>query len=201
MSVTQDSGTFIGPNVVFEGSAHIGFCSCVGYGGNSSIQTYISDDVHIGAFCIVANGARIGAGVEIDHYCRIGSESVIGQNTKILYGAQVFDNVYIGENCIIGGHLIDRTKVEDNVTYSGDMAHLHSDPTRDWDTTQEPSPIIRKGSVIGVGALIIGAVSIGPQAYVGAGEMVRCDVPKSMVLLNGQLKPLSDFRGSIKVRE
>jgi hypothetical protein len=39
------------------------------------------------------------------------------------------------------------------------MAHLHADPTGDWDTTEEPSPVIRRGSVVGVGALIVGAAS------------------------------------------
>lgn len=200
MSPTCDHGAWIGPEVVFTGSAHIGFCSCVGYGPEPSAQTTIGDGVGIGAFCVVCHGAKIEDDVEVDHYCRIGFNSIVDRNTKILYGSQVFDNVQIGKNCIIGGHLIDRAIVEDEVTYSGDMAHLHSDPTGDWDMNKEPSPIIRMGSVIGVGALIIGAVTIGPRAYVAAGEIVRCDVPQEMVLLKGELRPLSDYRGMIKVR-
>ncbi len=200
MPTTRDPGTWVGPNVIFKGSAHIGFCSCIGYGPEPEIPTYIGNGVEIGAFCVVSNGVRIEVGVEIDHYCRIGSGSTVGQNTKILYGSQVFDNVSIGKNCIIGGHLVDRTIVEDEVTYSGDMAHSHLDPNCDWDTTEEPSPKICRGSVIGVGALIVGSVSIGPKAYVAAGEVVRCDVPEKMVLLKGNLKPLSDYRGMIKVR-
>jgi acetyltransferase-like isoleucine patch superfamily enzyme len=200
MSVTRDQGSWIAPDVVFAGSAHIGFCSCIGYGSGPASQTYIGNDVEIGAFCVVSRGVRIEAGVMIDHYCRVGPGSTIGRNTRILYGAQVFDNVKVGENCIIGGHLIDRTIVEDEVTYSGDMAHLHSDPTRDWDTTEEPSPTIRRGTVVGVGALIIGSVTIGPHTYIGAGEIVRTDIPEEMVLLNGKLKPLAAYRGMIKVR-
>lgn len=200
MPVTRGLGAWIGPNVTFAGSAHIGFCTCVGHDRHSSGHTTIGDDVEIGAFCIIACGVEIGAGVEIDHYCRIGSGSTIGQNSKILYGAQVFDDVCIGQNCIIGGHLIDRAVVEDDVTYAGDMAHLHADPTGDWDTTIEPAPVICRGSVIGVGALIIGAIKIGPRAYVSAGEVVRCDVPEEMVLLKGKLGPLSSYHGMIKVR-
>lgn len=200
MSVVCDQGSWIAPDVVFAGSAHIGFCTCVGYGSEPASKTLIGDDVEIGAFCVVSRGVRIEASVLIDHYCRVGASSTIGSNTKILYGAQVFENVHIGKNCIIGGHLIDRTIVEDEVTYSGDMAHLHSDPTRDWDTTEEPSPTIRYGTVVGVGALIIGSVNIGPRAYIGAGEIVRTDIPAEMVLLNGVLKPLHSYRGMIKVR-
>lgn len=195
-----EPGAIIGDNVDFKGKAKIGYCSYIGYGNEQSLRTVIGDSVDIGAFCIINQGAEIGENVEVDHYCRIGYKSKIGQNTKILYGAQIFDNVKVGSNCIIGGHLIDRVVVEDEVTYSGDMAHLHADPTGDWNETEEPSPIIHRGSVIGVGALIVGSISIGPRSYVAAGEVVRCDVPEEMVLMKGELKPLSEFYGMIKVR-
>lgn len=201
MEVRRDQGAWVHPTVVFKGSAHIGFCSCVGYGAESDVPTRIGDGVTIGAFCVIAQGALIEDGVEIDHYCRISEGARIGRGTRILYAAQVFDDVSVGEDCIIGGDLVDRTIVEDKVTYSGNMAHGHRDPTGDWDATEEPSPIIKKGSIVGVGAIIVGGLTVGPEAYVGAGEIVRCDVPRRMVLLQGQLRPLADYRGMIKVRE
>jgi acetyltransferase-like isoleucine patch superfamily enzyme len=75
------------------------------------------------------------------------------------------------------------------------------DATGDWDQTEESSPVIRSGSVVGVDAILIGGITIGPRAYVAAGERVTCDVPEEMVLKGGQLRPLSYFRGMIKVRE
>jgi acetyltransferase-like isoleucine patch superfamily enzyme len=195
-----EPGAIIGDHVDFKGKVKIGYCSYIGYGNEQSLRTVIGDSVDIGAYCIINKGAEIGENVKVDHYCRIGYKSKIGQNTRVLYGAQIFDNVNVGSNCIIGGHLIDRVVVEDEVTYSGDMAHLHADPTGDWDETEEPSPIIRRGSVIGVGVLIIGSISIGPRAYIAAGEVVRCNVPEEMVLMKGKLTPLSEFHGIIKVR-
>ena len=87
------------------------------------------------------------------------------------------------------------------MTFQGNTAHAHANATRDWDETEEPSPIIRSGSVVGVGALLIGGITIGPRAYVAAGERVTCNVPKEMVLRGGKMTPLSNFRGMIKVRE
>lgn len=200
MNVTVDPTAFVHRAVLFEGDASIGFNSCVGHGEVEQGGTRIGDGVRIGAFCVIEHGACIGPGVEIDHYCRISRGATIGAGTRILYGAQVFDDVQVGTNCIVAGDLVDRTILEDEVTFQGNTAHLHNDPTGDWDTTEEPSPIVKRGSVVGIDALVIGGISIGPHAYVAAGEMVRTDVGKEMVLLKGEVKPLSFYRGQIKVR-
>jgi acetyltransferase-like isoleucine patch superfamily enzyme len=96
---------------------------------------------------------------------------------------------------------VDRTVVEDNVTFQGNTAHSHTDATADWDETEEPSPVIKSGSVVGVQAFLIGGITVGPRAYIAAGERVTCDVSEEMVLQGGKLKPLSHFRGMIKVRK
>ena len=200
MTITCDHGAWVHSGIVFAGTAHIGFNSCIGYGPLTDAETFIGDGVRIGAFCIIEHGVHIEAGVEIDHYCRIASGTTIGRKTRILYRAQIFDNVKIGCDCIIAGELVDRTVVGDQVTFQGNTAHSHTDPTRDWDETEEPSPIIQTGSVIGISALLIGGITVGPRAYVAAGEIVKCDVPGETVLQAGKLRPLSDFRGIIKVR-
>ena len=201
MTVDLDATTWIHTATVFDGEASVGFCSRVGDGATDDEPVRIGDGVRIGSFCIVEAGAQLGAGVQVDHYCRIARGVRVGQATKLLYRAQVFDEVTIGYNCIISGELVDRTIVGNHVTFQGNTAHSHLDATGDWDETEEPSPIIESGSVVGVGALVIGGITVGPRAYVSAGERVTCDVPEGMVLLAGKLKPLSDFRGMIKVRE
>jgi acetyltransferase-like isoleucine patch superfamily enzyme len=92
--------------------------------------------------------------------------------------------------------------VEDNVTHFGETAHSYRIPgsMEEWDNSPQPSAIIRSRSVVGQNALIIGPVSIGPGAYVSAGEIVRCDVPEDSVFWRGSIKPISDFRGFIQVR-
>jgi acetyltransferase-like isoleucine patch superfamily enzyme len=200
MTYTLDQGAWVHPEIVFGGAAHIGFSSCVGYGSPAKERTYIGDGVHIGAFCIIEHGVHIENNVQIDHYCRISRGVRIGAKTRILYRAQVFDDVRIGQDCIISGELVDRTIVGDKVTFQGNTAHGHRDPNGDWDETEEPSPIIESGSVVGIGALVIGGITIGPRAYVAAGELVTCDVPEETVHKGGELRPLSFYRGMIKVR-
>jgi serine acetyltransferase len=196
------TGISIHPKASIGERVTVGHCSCIGYGcpSHEDPGIRIGNDCQVGAFCVLAESVTLGNGVQLDHYCRIDPGARIGANSKILYGVQVFEDVTVGENCIIGGDLIDRMVVEDDVTFAGEPVHTHRDPSGDWDATIEPSPVIRRGSVVGVRALIIGGVSIGPNSFVGAGEVVRTDVPESMVLLNGQLKPLKDWRGFIKTR-
>lgn len=201
MTIDRDDTAWVDPTTVFDGAASVGFCSRIGHGATPRDPVRIGDGVRIGSFCIVEAGAQLGANVEVDHYCRVAGGVRVGARTRILYRAQVFDEVTIGQNCIIAGELVDRTVVENNVTFQGNTAHAHADATRDWDETEEPSPVIKSGSVVGVGAVLIGGVTVGPRAYVAAGERVTCDVPKEMVLRGGKLRPLSEFRGIIKVRD
>ena len=199
MSVKIDKAAHVHPTTRFNGDASVGFCSYVGYEATEEEPVYIGDGVCIGAFCLIEGGVHLAGGVEVDHYCRISYGSRIGTGTRVLYRAQIFDEVSIGDNCIIAGELVDRTVVEDWVRFQGETAHSHADATGDWDDTVEPSPTIKRGSVVGVGAILIGEITIGPRAYVAAGERVTCDVPEGMVLKGGELRPIAYFRGMIKL--
>ena len=201
MTLQIDSSASVHPTTHFDGSASVGFCSSIGHDATAEQRVCIGVDVRIGSFCLIEGGVHLASGVEVDHYCRISYGTRIGAGTRVLYRAQIFDMVSIGENCIIAGELVDRTVVEHHVRFQGETAHSHADATSDWDDTVEPSPVIRYGSVIGVGAILIGGIKIGPRAYVAAGERVSCDVPEGMVLLDGRLRPIGDFRGLIKLRD
>ena len=201
MAISRDATAWVHSATVVLGQASVGFCSRVGDRATMENPVRLGDGVQIGAFCIVEAGAELGARVTVDHYCRIGGDVRVGARTRILYRAQVFDDVEIGEDCIIAGELVDRTVVGNNVRFQGNTAHRHADATADWDTTEEPSPVIESGSVVGVGALVIGGIKVGPRAYIAAGERVTCDVPAETILRDGELTPLSSFRGMVKVGE
>lgn len=196
----QPQSTIVSDKVIRGENVSIGPGTYIGYGNPKDGDIYIGNNVTIGAYCLIHYGAKIADGVHIDDYCKIGVDSEVGSNSRILYGKHVYDDAIIGANCIIGGHVADRTIIEDNVTYMGEIAHSHRHPDEDWDTTVEPSPVIRKGSVVGVNAILIGGVEIGPCAYVGAGEIVRVNVAEGMCFIKGEAKPLKTYRGIFKSR-
>ena len=194
------TGIFVHESVKIGENVTIGHGSCIGFGDPEDGELIIEDNVTIGAFCVIHFGALIRESVSIEHKCVIGSETEIGKNTKVLSGKEITYKAKVGQNCIIGGHVPDRTIIEDDVTFMGEIAHSHRNASLDWDYNEEPSPIIYKGSVVGVNALIIGDRNIGPCAYVGAGEIVRTDVGEGMAFMKGAIKPLVNYKGAFKSR-
>ncbi len=194
------TGMYIHENVKLGKNVTIGHGSCIGYGNPVDGEIIIEDNVTINAFCVIHFGATLKKGVYVDHFCKIGIDAFIDEKSQILYGKHIYDEARIGKNCIIGGHVADRTVIEDDVTYLGEIAHNHRNASLDWDETVEPSPIIYKGSVVGVNALIIGGIKIGPCAYIAAGEIVRTDVGEGMIMQKGKIEPLKKFRNLFKTR-
>lgn len=194
------TGIFVHEKVKIGKNVSVGHGSCIGFGDPEDGELIIEDNVRIGAFCIIHFGAVIKEAVEIEHKCVIGCEVEIGRKTKILSGKEVSYQAKVGENCIIGGHVADRTIIEDDVTYLGEIVHSHRDASRDWDTTEEMSPIIKKGSFIGVNALLIDVKTIGPCSYVGSGEKLKYGLEQGMAYIEGKKTALSQLRGFIKSR-
>lgn len=197
---TFGSGIFIHENVKIGKNVNIGHCSCIGFGDPEDGEIIIEDGVSIGAFCVIHFGAVIKENAYIDHRCVIGIEAEVGKNTHVLSGKEVTYKAKVGDNCIIGGNVADRTIIEDDVTYLGEIVHSHRDASRDWDTTEEVSPIIKKGSFIGVNALLIDVKTIGPCSYVGSGEKLKYSLEEGMAYIEGKKMLLSQFRGFIKSR-
>lgn len=190
----------IGPAAVLGARVRIGPFSVVGWDG---AKTSIGTETQVGPHALIEGGTEIGARCQIDAYCRICAGTVIGDETQILYGASVFENVQIGRKCIIGGNVADRTIIEDFVTFFGEIAHDYrvAGDLQSWDHgPKRPSPIIRTRSVVGQNALLVGGIEIGPDAYVAAGEAVRCNVPPGYMFVRGSLSPLSRYRGLIQAR-
>lgn len=59
----------------------------------------------------------------------------------------------------------------------GANLQVHQGVTVGWDYHSERRPIIGDGVFIGAGAKILGAVTIGDRALIGANAVVVCDVP------------------------
>lgn len=187
--------SLIAKNVVVGKNVRIGDFSII---GNEQISpTVIGNDVVIGDYCKITGDVRIGNNCSIEDGCYIYKKTVLGENVRILTGSKIFGKSSIGSNSIINGNVSQRVTIEENVRFFGRIAHSHRNHTLDWKTTVEESPVFRKGCFVGIGALIIGPVEIGENAYVGAGEVVRYNVPANHAFLNGKIISKNKLRGLI----
>ncbi len=192
-------GVVINSSVNFQGRYHIGNYSIIGENSSGNALN-IGNDACIGSFCLLYDGSQLGCNIEIDDYCAIYSNVVVGNRVKLLYGKKIYSKSIIGDDCIIGGNVPERMILSDRVTFMGEVAHSHYNPKSNWDTTDEPSPEIGEGSIIGVNSLIIGGIRIGKNCYVSAGEILRCDLPDDSVFLKGKIYSLSSFKGLFQTR-
>lgn len=155
----------------------------------------IGDSCRIASHSIIGEGTSLGPGVVLEEYSRVGYGCDIGAGTRVMYQAQVCDRVTIGSNSRVGGFLGDASAVGRHVSIFGSLVHDYRAPHGGWDI-HELSPVIRDRSVIGMGAVVIGGVTVGPNSYVAAGAIVTRDVPpQTMVTGLNQHRRGLDFDG------
>lgn len=122
------------------------------------------DDLDTGYY-VVLRSCKLGRGVGIWSHSVVDPGVVIGNNVRIQA------HVYISSG----------TLIEDDV-FIGPGALFLNDryPPRYNKLLWEP-PVVRRGAVIGGGAVICPGVEIGESAKIGAGAVVVRDVPAGEV--------------------
>ena len=161
---------------------------CVKYDLQNKEIERLPSKVKFGDRCVVCNntviyeGSIFGDDCFIDDFVRVGAYSRVGSGTMLLYGAKIYESVVIGRDCRIAGFLPHNVVIGNNVTMMGTITHKYRKPL-DW-TRDEPSPVIKDNAVVGLGAVIVGGIVIGENAYVAANATVTKDVPDNMIALN-----------------
>jgi UDP-2-acetamido-3-amino-2,3-dideoxy-glucuronate N-acetyltransferase len=130
---------------------------------------------------VIDEDVQIGAGTKIWHFSHVMKNAKIGKNCNI------GQNVVIGAGVVIG----DRVKIQNNVSvYEG--VTLEEDvfcgPSMVFTNVYNPRSaiprmkelrptLIRKGATMGANSTIVCGNTIGQYAFVGAGAVVKKDVP------------------------
>lgn len=130
---------------------------------------------YAGKFSIVKN-AEIGTGTTVGGHCniwgsRIGRDSKIGPYTYIEPGVRIGDRVNVRPGCHIGEGVV----IEDDV-FLGPGVYTSNDLYPSKIKVPPLATLIRKGAVIGAGAVLL-PVTVGKEAFVAAGSVVTRDVP------------------------
>lgn len=128
----------------------------------SDVQSIdIGDNTRIWQYCVVLKSAQIGNDCNICSHCFIENDVRIGNNVTIKNGVYLWDGITIEDDVQVGP----------NVTFTNDKYPRAKQPFELQRT------IIRKNASIGAASTILGGVSIGENAMVGAGSLVTKDIP------------------------
>lgn len=114
--------------------------------------------------CEIGDETRIGTFVEIQKGAKIGARCKISSHSFICEGVTIEDGVFIGHGVMF---VNDRRPKALNPDGS-----LQTDA--DWECQRTH---VGRGASIGSGATLLGGITIGEDALVGAGSVVTKDVP------------------------
>ena len=130
--------------------------------------------------------------------------TTIGEGTKIWHYSHVLKGSSVGEHCIIGQNVMigpdvtvgDRCKIQNNVSvYKGVVLEdeVFCGPSCVFTNVYNPrtfvsrkhefqGTVVKRGATIGANATIVCGVTLGRYAMIGAGAVVKSDVPDYAVV-------------------
>ena len=136
----------------------------------------IGEGTSVWQFCVVLEGAQIGADCNICSHCFIENDVIVGDRVTVKCGVQLWDGLRIEDDVFIGP----------NVTFTNDT-HPRSKQYPD----AFPQTIIRKGASIGANATILPGIDIGEGAMIGAGAVVTKSVAAGLTVVGN---PASEMK-------
>jgi acetyltransferase-like isoleucine patch superfamily enzyme len=119
--------------------------------------------------CEIGDETRIGTFVEIQKGAKIGDHCKISSHTFICEGVTIESGVFVGHGVTF---INDRYPRAMNA-----VGELQTES--DWDCQKT---LVKRGAAIGSGATLLGGITIGEYAMVGAGSVVTKDVPPNTVV-------------------
>jgi UDP-2-acetamido-3-amino-2,3-dideoxy-glucuronate N-acetyltransferase len=132
-------------------------------------------------------GCSIGAGTAIGPFVDIQSDAVIGARCKIsshsfiCSGVEIEDEAFIGHGVMFINDLYPRATTDTGALQGGSDWQM----VRTW---------IKRRASIGSNATILGGVTVGEQAIVGAGSVVTHDVPDYAIVAGVPARVIGDVR-------
>jgi UDP-2-acetamido-3-amino-2,3-dideoxy-glucuronate N-acetyltransferase len=138
--------------------------------------------------CTIGRETKVGAFVEIQKNARIGERCKISSHTFICEGVHIEDEVFIGHGVMFINDIYPRATGED-----GQMQ-----TESDWQVSETH---VKRRASIGSNATIMGGITIGENALVGAGAVVTKDVPDNMIAAGVPARIIGDVREKFSVQK
>lgn len=125
-------------------------------------STQIGQATTIWQHAVILSGAQIGENCNINCHTFIENDVIIGNDCTVKSGVYLWDGLRIGNGVFIGP----------NVTFTNDKYPRSKQYPSEFQRT-----IIEDSVSIGAAAVILGGITIGENAMIGAGSVVTKSVP------------------------
>jgi acetyltransferase-like isoleucine patch superfamily enzyme len=135
-----------------------------------NVRIFNSDLVNLFG-CRIGDNSFIGPFVEITRGVSVGSSCIIESHSFICTGVTIEDDVFVGHGVMFVNDLFPRTS-----------RHVEYRET-----------LVREGVSLGTGSVIIGGISLGRYAVVGAGSVVTKDVRDYSIVAGNPAREIKRF--------
>lgn len=142
-------------------------------------------DVFVHPTSILDEGVALGSGTKVWQWAHVMGPTKIGKDCMLGQSVFVADQVTIGDRVRIQNHtnVSRHVTLEDDVYVGAGVQFCNSVHPR-ADQTDPLAPIVvKRGASIGSNACLMGGVTIGEDAVVGAGAIVTRDVPSGATVV------------------
>jgi UDP-2-acetamido-3-amino-2,3-dideoxy-glucuronate N-acetyltransferase len=112
---------------------------------------------HVMAGAVIGERCNLGQNVVVMPGTRLGANVKVQNNVSIYEGVILEDDVFCGPSCVFTNVVNPRSHVSRKSEYQ--------------------KTLVRRGASIGANATILCGVTLGEYSFVGAGAVVRSDVP------------------------
>lgn len=144
------------------------------------VRIFYPDMVNIYG-CKIGDGTRVGPFVEIQGDVDIGANCKIQSHSFICEGVTIEDGVFVGHGVMFVNDTHPRA-----INPDGSLQGAG-----DWQLVKTR---IKKGASLGTHATIMGGITVGTFALVGAGAVVTKDVPDYAIVAGVPARIIGDSR-------
>ena len=124
----------------------------------------VGEGTRVWAFAHVMKGAKLGRDCNVGDCAFIESGAVLGNKVTVKNAVLVWDKVVVEDEVFLGPNMVFTNDMNPRSAFKKSPDKFL--PTR-----------VKRGASIGANATIVCGVTIGEQAFIGAGTVVIRDVP------------------------
>lgn len=136
----------------------------------------IGEGSRVWHFVHVCGGAKIGRGVSLGQNVFVGNKARIGDHCKIQNNVSVYDNVNLEDGVFCGPSMV--------------FTNVYNPRSLIERKSEYRSTLVKRGATLGANCTIVCGVTIGQFSFIGAGAVIKKDVPDYALMVGVPAKQI-----------